>query len=86
MHTVSDKHPIRSADAECIVLKEFSVADSVNAIPPTHKHHHSKPKLAWAESDDGSDTVELPSVPLSTEKYVCEVLIRRSQDEDCMVS
>lgn len=72
------------ADAECIVLKEFSVADSVNAIPPTHKHHHSKPKLAWAESDDGSDTVELPSVPLSTEKYVCEVLIRRSQDEDCM--
>lgn len=72
------------ADAECIVLKEFSVADSVNAIPPTHKHHHSKPKLAWAESDDGSETVELPSVPLSTEKYVCEVLIRRSQDEDCM--
>lgn len=72
------------ADAECIVLKEFSVADSVNAIPPTHKHHHSKPKLAWAESDDGSETVELPAVPLSTEKYVCEVLIRRSQDEDCM--
>lgn len=70
------------ADAECIVLKEFSVMDSVNAIPPTHKHHHPKPKLAWAESEDGSDTV--PSVLPCTEKYVCEVLIRRSQDEDCM--
>lgn len=71
----------KQAAAECIVLKEFNVADKLSSdLGPN-------PKRAWAfdsASDDSSEPspsrVPAPPAP----RYVCEVLVRRTQDEDCM--
>jgi len=71
------------ADAECIVLKEFSVLDN-KAVSPSTLHKAPAPKLAWGESDDSNDALQTPTVSQPQDKFVCEVLIRRSQDEDCM--
>ncbi|KAL5254369.1 hypothetical protein ACHWQZ_G013977 [Mnemiopsis leidyi] len=75
------------ADAECIVLKEFNVADnktSSNLATPALPKLPA-PKVAWGETEDESEKTPPGSVSCSTpDKFVCEVLIRRSQDEDFM--
>ena len=70
------------------MLKEFNVADSkvMSSVSASTLHKLPPPKLAWSQSEDNFDAKQTPSVSSSQDKFVCEVLIRRSQDEDCMVS
>jgi len=74
------------ADAECIVLKEFNVVDgkAVSNAPLSTLHKTLPSKMAWVESDDSSDSLQTSTSAPPQDKFVCEVLIRRSQDEDCI--
>ena len=69
------------------MLKEFNVADNktVPNVPTPAFLKPPVPKMAWGE-DKNEKTAHSSSSALTPDKFVCEVLIRRSQDEDCMVS
>ena len=71
------------------MLKEFNVADNktVSNVPTPAFLKPPVPKMAWGEVEDKNEkSASSSSSALTPDKFVCEVLIRRSQDEDCMVS
>eukprot|EP00116_Pleurobrachia_bachei_P004985 sb/3465247/ len=81
------------ADAECIVLKEFNIND-VSCLADQPSSATLTPPLSTdgvpSSADEEDTSRPPPPVPMeawTTEaRYVCEVLIRRSQDEDSMVA
>ena len=68
------------------MLKEFNVVDGKAVSNTPISNLLKPPKQAWVESDDSSESRENTTVvPPPQDKFVCEVLIRRSQDEDCIL-